>query len=56
MTAASPFHWGKSLSLIGLLVDEKTVISNDGTDLVFLLLASNAKDLVVNLDTREVFR
>mmetsp|Transcript_25042 Transcript_25042/g.31340 ORF Transcript_25042/g.31340 Transcript_25042/m.31340 type:complete len:246 (-) Transcript_25042:854-1591(-) len=55
MTRATIFHAGATLSLIGLLVNDEAIGGDDGANLVFFLLATDAEDLVVDLNRREVF-
>ena len=50
MARASILHVGPALHLIGCFVNHKAIRSNDRSDVVFLLLASDAEDFVVNLD------
>ena len=56
MTRATVFHTCSALSLVGLLVDDKTVDGNNCPDLILFLLTTDAEDLVVNLDRGKVLR
>ena len=48
-------HRSPSLSLIGLLIDDKTVIRDNCADFIFFLFTANAEYFVVNLNADEVF-
>ena len=55
MARASIDHVGTTLSLISLLINDKAVVGNNCADFIFFLLATDAEDLVVNLNANEVF-
>ena len=54
VSGAPVAHRGPPLCLIGLLVDNKAVISDNCADFIFFLLTANAENLVVDLDADEV--
>ena len=56
MSGATILHGCTLLSLIRLLVNHKTVSCDYCSNIVLLLLSTDAEDLVVHLDRGEVFR
>ena len=51
---ATILHMGPALHLVGCFVNHKAIGGNDRSDVVFLLFASDAEDLVLDLDRAEI--
>lgn len=56
MSGSSVSHNCSFMNFIGLLIDHKTVVWIDASNLIFLLFASNNKNLVLSLNTSKVCR
>lgn len=55
VTRATVVHIGTGLSFISLFVDGEAVCGNHSTNFVFLLLTTDAENLVMDLYRHEVF-